>query len=286
MKKLSYKISTFLVGILFMVSCADNDIPIYDTVNGQTLAQFSLTSAVLGTPEEGASVDVDVTVTTKTDSERTITVAADPSSTATPDQYEISNLVIPAGSYTGTITITSNFNAIPESGTSVLVLNLTDVSGSNDIVFANSTLNVEFFRKCPIVLADFVGTWSGTGSWSEIFGYTSEIVTTLDSDGNLLMNGIAFQWFQGWWGEVIITNEPVKVDVNLETGEFVIEDQFYITSTYNGAPQPTYNLSATGTFLNPCEKTMEIFPTFNQEGFVFSGPEFGGPPFLETVALD
>jgi hypothetical protein len=286
MKKLSYKISTFLVGLLFIVSCADNDIPIYDTVNGQTLAQFSLTSAVLGTPEEGASVDVGVTVTTKTDSERTITVAADASSTATPDQYTISNLVIPAGSYTGTITITSNFDAIPESGTSVLVLNLTDVSGSNDIVFANSTLNVEFFRKCPIVLADFVGTWSGTGSWSEIFGYTSEIVTTLDSEGNLLMNGIAFQWFQGWWGEVIITNEPVKVDVNLETGEFVIEDQFYITSTFNGAPQPTYNLSATGTFLNPCEKTMEIFPTFNQEGFVFSGPEFGGPPFLETVALD
>jgi len=158
MKRLSYKISTFLVGIFLVVSCADNDIPIYDTVNGQTLAQFSLTSALLGTPAEGASVDVDVTVTTKTDSERTITLAVDPSSTATSDQYTIGgDLVIPAGSFVGTITIASNFSALPESGSTVLTLNLTDVSGSNDITFTNSTLNVEFFRECPP--APTAGDW-------------------------------------------------------------------------------------------------------------------------------
>ena len=82
------------------------------------------------TPAEGASITVDVFVTTKTDSERTISVEVDPSSTATADQYSISGLTIPAGAFGSTLTITSNFDALPEVGRANLVLNLVDVSGS------------------------------------------------------------------------------------------------------------------------------------------------------------
>lgn len=278
-------ISLLFVTLLAFTSC-EEDLVVFDSETGQTLAQFSQSSATLATPEAGASATVKVLVSTSTETERTIVVEVDPSSTATADQYALSNLVIPAGSFEGSFVISSNFNALPEQGSSNLVLNLKDVTNSNNIAIENGVLTVEFFRKCPIVLADFVGTWSGTGQWNSIFGYTSEIETSLNTEGELMMNGIGFQWFQGWWGEVIVTNEAVKVDVDLETGVFVIEDQFYITSTYNGAAQPSYNISATGTFLNPCEKTMEIFPIWNQEGSIYNGENFGGPLFVERVQLD
>ena len=47
-------------------------------------------------------------------------------------------------------------------------------------------------------LSEFVGTWSGQGSWYEHFGYTSEIETSLDANGDLFVTGIAFQWMEGW----------------------------------------------------------------------------------------
>jgi len=158
-------------------------------------------------------------------------------------------------------------------------------------ILAKITKSGESYTLAPVGehstrdLSGFVGTWSGTGSWSEIFGYTTEIVTTLDADGELWMTGIAFQWFEGWWGEVIVTNSPVKLDVELCEDTFVIEDQFYIESTWNGSPQPTYNLSGSGTIgLVGGVPTIEILPIFNQGGN-FDGTNFGGPPFKENITL-
>lgn len=263
-------------------SC-ESDPVVYDVDNGITLAQFGSTAAVIPTPEEGASTTVEVLVTTKSASARSIDVSVDESSTATAGMYALSGLEIPANSFVGTIEIASDFNAIPEEGTVELVLNLDGVGGSETSV-EKGQLSVEMFRKCPIVLEELVGTWSGDGSWSAYFGYPSEIVTTM-VDGELYMNGLAFGWFQGWWGEVIVTNEPVKVDVDLETGEITIAEQFYVTSTWNGDPQPSYNLKATGSILNACEKTMEIFPVFVQDGSDIDGTAWG-IPFVETVQLD
>jgi hypothetical protein len=144
-----------ILALAFVVSC-EEDVLIFDVDNGQTLAKFTASSGLLGTPADGATYQVDVQVTTKTDSDRTISIAVDPSSTATSDQYAISDLVIPAGTYSGTVTITSNFEALPEEGSTTLILNLTDVSGSNDIVFANSTLTLTLFRECPILGGDWV----------------------------------------------------------------------------------------------------------------------------------
>jgi hypothetical protein len=153
------KYISLIVLILIGVTSCEEDLVVFDVENGQTLAQFSQASAVVPTPAEGASVSVDVTVTTKSDSDRTISVAVDPSSTATSDQYAISGgLTIPAGTFVGTLLITSNFEALPDEGSVNLVLNLTDVSGSNDIKLANSTLNVELFRECPS--APTAGVWT------------------------------------------------------------------------------------------------------------------------------
>tara|TARA_R110002020_G_scaffold296658_1_gene512243 strand:- start:3606 stop:4454 length:849 start_codon:yes stop_codon:yes gene_type:complete len=271
------------VAFISLVSCEEDPI-IYDSSNGQTLAQFTAETASLPTPEDGASTQLTVLVSTKSDVERSITVEVDESSTASADQYAISNLVIPAGSFSGIITISSNFDAIPEQGSTYLVLNLTGIQNSETVV-EKSTYTLELFRKCPIVLEDLVGTWSGPGSWGDTsLDYTTEVTTFLNEDGDLMINGLAFQWFTGWWSEVIITNEAVKMEVDVETGAITIPDQFYITSTYNGAPQTPYNLRGTGTILNACEKTMEIYPVFNQGGSVFDGTAWG-PKFKETIQL-
>ena len=139
-------------------------------------------------------------------------------------------------------------------------------------------------------LSSFVGEWEGTGSWSEIFGYTTEIVTTLDANGDLWMNGVAFQWFEGWWGEVIVSSSAVKLDVDQATGIFTIAEQPFVETTYEGAPQAPFGLSGSGTFSGVCAATpaIEIFAVLHQPGgyaAAFNGTEFGGPPFLENVTL-
>ena len=143
----------------------------------------------------------------------------------------------------------------------------------------------EIGEKSKVDYSPFVGTWSGNGSWFEIFGYTSEVVTTLDADGGLWVNGVAFQWFEGWWGEVIISNTPVKVtSYDPCTGDFVIAEQPYVVTTYLGDEQDPYGMSATGTI--SADGTTTIFATFHQGGGSFNGTSFGGPPFLETITLD
>jgi hypothetical protein len=233
MKKYKFIYLALFFGTLLISSCEEEQI-VFDAENGQTLAQFSSTSVDLGTPAEGASVDIDVTVTTKTNSERTISIMTDPSSTATTDQYTIAgDLVIPAGSFIGTLTINSNFNALPESGSVVLVLNLTDVSGSNDIVFTNSTLSVELFRECPPAPAP--------GDW---------IVDMHDSYGD------------GW--QTTTGNGGPGITVTLSTGE-VFEVGLctpYEANTYDCIPEASDG-SATITIPTGVESADWFFPGDN-----------------------
>ena len=150
------KVFVVVLSSMILLACEKEEGIIFDVQNGQTLAQFSITSALLGTTADGAVLEVEVTVTTRSDSERIIFIQVDPSTTASSDEYSISSGMIPAGAFTGSFTITSNFEALPDEGSSLLVLNLTDVSNSNNIVFDNAQLSVTLFRECPILAGDWV----------------------------------------------------------------------------------------------------------------------------------
>lgn len=152
----------------------------------------------------------------------------------------------------------------------------------------NSYAFAEVGQKNSIDLSGAAGTWSGNATWYEYFGYTSEVATSVDANGDLYVTGIAFQWFEGWWGEVIVSSTPVKVTItNPCTGEFMIAEQPYIEATYKGDPQPSYGLSGTGTLVESGGvMVMTVFPVFHQNGTTFSGPEFGGIPFAEYLTLD
>lgn len=262
MKNIIFKLSVVLLVVGTLVGCEEDPL-IYDINNGQTLAQFNSSSLSIGVPEEGASSTVDVLVTTVAPNDREIQVEiVDSLSTATSDQFTISNLVIPAGSFTGEITITGNFDALPETGNVDLVLNLVDIASSNALV-ENGSLAVEMFRKCPVVLDNLVGTYSSVDQYG--FGDTVEIA--LNDDGELVINGLGFNFMTSYWGEVIIANEPVVMNVNPEDETITIEEQFYLSTTWNGGREPDYLISASGVVLNACQNKMRIDYTYFQPGY-------------------
>ncbi|HHC78442.1 MAG TPA: hypothetical protein ENK46_01065 [Flavobacteriia bacterium] len=238
-----------LVLVIFVfgfLSCNTPDGVIFDSENGQTLAQFSKTTAALATPEEGTSVNIDVLVTTLSNSDREIFIEIDPSSTATPDQYSISNLVIPAGKFNGTITISGNFDAIPEMGSAFLTLKLTGVEGSSNIIIErNDTLNLEFFRKCPFPSGDYI---------LELFDSYGD-----GWDGAIMrvtIDGESEDFTAAGTGTTHIVNVPDGTEIlvfTYITGSFESEHSYIITSP-NGievkadGPSPTPG----DIMFNPC----------------------------------
>ncbi|WP_373059756.1 hypothetical protein [Zunongwangia sp. H14] len=279
MKNIINRFTILMVSTMLLLSCEENEIP---TIGDDypVLAQFSDSSVTLATPEEGASVEVDVVVTTTASTERTVNVEIDPESTASADQYSVSDLVIPAGSYTGTLTVSGNFEAIPESGSTHLILNLTDVEG-NETLVDNGTLDVELFRRCSLALEDLVGTWSGTDIW----GYPTEFNTYIE-DGELMMTGgLVYGWLNDAWGEPIVAEAPVKLEVDLESFEVKIPEQYYVSTTYEGVPQPDYNLKGSGEIVNSCEKIMDISPILVQPGLAgtLDGSAYGDAFFVRVT---
>ena len=144
MKKYLYILFASL-GLL--ISC-EEDLVVYDTVNGQAIAQITNgAEQTLPVPETGDSAIIEVGVSTVSDVDRSISVSVDPSSTADPSEYTIdpASLVIPAGSFVGEILVNANFEAIPETGLSSLVLNVDGVEGA-DSLEGTLTQKINFFR--------------------------------------------------------------------------------------------------------------------------------------------
>ncbi|MDG1571988.1 hypothetical protein OZ410_06645 [Robiginitalea sp. M366] len=158
MKKFIYLL---IASALFVSSC-EEDVVIYDTANGQAIAQIiNGAEQTLPVPDTGDTAIIEVGVTTVSDVDRTISVSVDPSSTADPSEYDIdqASLVIPAGSFVGEIRVNANFNAIPETGLTSLVLNLDNVQGADNLEGVLSH-KINFFRFCPFTNgANFLGEY-------------------------------------------------------------------------------------------------------------------------------
>lgn len=194
MKNTINKLGVLFVGLALVFSSCEEEQVVYDPVSGQTLASFSTSSINMGVPTEGTSVDVTVTASTESATERTISVEVDPASTATPDQYTITSSVIPAGEFAGVITVQGNFDALPEEGTTQLILNLTDVSNSNDLTFGTETVSISLFRQCD--MAPTPGVWTinmedsyGDG-WQTTTGNGGPGLTVTLSDGTVFEVGL------------------------------------------------------------------------------------------------
>ena len=157
MKKLVYIIAFMVLA----VSCDRNTGAIYDVENGVALAAFNRTVQTFPVDDSGNSVtEIIVGVTTASDTDRSISVSVDPSSTAAPGEYTIdpASLVIPAGEFVARVRLQGNFENIPETGQTQVVLNLDSVDGAilDDPVTGRLTHRVNLFRFCPLQTVSFL----------------------------------------------------------------------------------------------------------------------------------
>ncbi|WP_417885107.1 hypothetical protein [Zunongwangia sp.] len=275
------RIYIFIIGVLIVTSCEDNDIP---TIGDDypTLVQFSNNNLTLATPEGGGAVNVEVTVSNKSSVDRVVNVAIDTVSTAINSQFNLGNLIIPANSYSGNLEISGNFDALPESGSTNLVLQIVDIENEESEVIENGKLKVELFRRCSIELTDLVGKWQGVDAW----GYATEFETYM-KDGDLMMKGgILYGWLDDYWGEPIIAEAPVKLDINLETFKVSISEQYYVSTTYNGKPQPDYKLAGSGEIINSCERIMDISPILIQPELTITGSKYGDEFYVRLKMIN
>lgn len=141
-----------------MVSCEDHENPVFDNVNGSTLVSFSNTSYDLPVVIDATgSVDIPVNVSTVSNADRSFNITVDTdASTAIVGSYNVpSSVTIPAGAYTGTLTVTGTDIAGVDTNALFLVISI-----DGDASFAagpDATLSV--FQVCPIPDDYMVGTY-------------------------------------------------------------------------------------------------------------------------------
>jgi hypothetical protein len=192
MKKLIFR-TLLLVGLISLNSCEENTNPQFDNVNGQTMVRFVSTSATLPVEPTGVTAqELQVHATTVSDSDRTVTLEIDATSTATSTQYSITDIIIPAGEYVGIGSIIGNYANLPASGSVALVVKLTGISGG-DSFQENATYTLTLERFCPLVIADFYGTYNQARSFNDFGNETATGDATISAGpaaGTLLISNL------------------------------------------------------------------------------------------------
>jgi len=158
MKKHLLKITALILFIGLIAACEEDKI-IYKGEGSQVLAAFKTTAGTLPVLEgtvSSATIGIDVSSATTAD--RSIVLSVDPSSSAIVSQYQINaaTLIIPAGSYNGSITITGNFSALNLGETVILVLNLDSV-GDATLDTNKKKFELSIFKSC---ISELAGTYA------------------------------------------------------------------------------------------------------------------------------
>lgn len=163
----AYFLMFFVLVSLVFTSCEEQKNIIFDSENGQTMVQFNGSDASIPVDISAVSTtEVSVAITTVSDQDRTINVSIDPSSTATSAQYSITDFIVPAGEYSAKATVTGNYAALPASGSVNLVLKLDGVESGSSVV-TNDLYTIKLERFCPLVIADFYGTYTSMQSTAD-----------------------------------------------------------------------------------------------------------------------
>ncbi|MCK5137686.1 MAG: DUF1735 domain-containing protein [Bacteroidales bacterium] len=287
MKKAIKYILIFVIGGVFLSSCEEklsnyetmtND---YDKGNQTHYIQFLNATASFETAIDADGLPTDIVTSVGVallgapqSSDITVTLSKNNSSTIGDNMWTLSSntITIPAGGTSGSVTLTAIADEMIEDETSTLVLDM-DAGGAEATSAYQINYNLKRIKFCPLEdLNDLVGTWSGIDSE----GNASQVVTALD-DGTFMIDGLNVGWMEGYWGEVIVDQVPLVMIMN-PNGTLEIELQYYMETTWNGAAQPKYSVSATGKWDN-CKKTMIINYDLHQGGDVLIS-------ITEDIALD
>lgn len=257
MKKITYFL--LLTMLVFVFNNCKKETTFTGNINYISFEANSPTIVV----EKAGSTDTDVHLytTQTTGSDRTFAVEVIPASTTVDaSAYSVpATVTVPANSNDGILTVTVSDNNLSNAP---VTLGL-KVTPSADLFIGNQA-SLKIQKHCALNINDFVGTYSGN---TPSDGPT-QVVTSLDANGKLQITGIAVGWMTGYWGEVITSMATLPMVVDPYSGSFSIALAPYMTTTYNGAPQDGYSLSATG-ILNACEGKMYLYYNLVQAGVSF-----------------
>ncbi len=292
MKNIIKYVLIFVIGALVLSSCEehvsnwDAMTNPYDKNNPTYYIQFLNATGSFATEidENGQPTNIVTTVGVALlgapqPSAITVTLVPDASSTMTSAMYTLSSstITIPAGGTSGSVSMTTKVEEMPEDETLHLVLNM-DAGGAE----ASSSYQLDYAMKrlkfCPLDdLNDLAGNWGGVDDW----GDQEKITTSVDGE-NFMLTDLGRVWLSDIWGESTLAMNPVVVTMN-PNGTLVIEEQAYCTTEYDGAPYD-YSIVGEGTWDN-CKKTMFISYDLHNttDGYYLSG--YGYAPILVDMVL-
>jgi len=125
------------------------------------------------------------------------------------------------------------------------------------------------------------GNWSGVDNVpASQAGPNDSQITTSNDGTNLLIEGIGYGWITdtAFWNEVVVVSHPVIAQIDLITGDMIIDQQPLCTTTWLGDVQDDYSVRATGVYTS-CTQTMILNYDLIQGGGVLRS-------FSETIILN
>ena len=241
MKNIIKYILIFVIGGVFLSSCEEqvsnwnamtND---YDENKTTYYIQFLNATASYETAIDEAGLPTDIVATVGVallgapqSSDVIVTLVVDPSSTISENMYSLSSssITIPAGSTSGSITLTTIADEMPEDEALNLVLNM-DAGGAE----ATSAFQLDYTLKrikfCPWTVDEMVGTYSGSDfngyAGSGASGYSFEVFK-LD-DTHIEVAGFLYHLYGTIWGEAVTGGDRVVIQVNAN-GTMEMENQY------------------------------------------------------------
>ena len=200
------------------------------------------------------------------------------------------NLTILAGEVSADITVEAidNINVDGNLDFTIVLSTESDkpvgIAGQN---LKNSAYTVTIIdNDCPIVLSDMQGTYSGTDNWYSSVGGPLDVSFKSTFDGtDFLTIGLGYAWLANpaYWGEPVVAEGKVKVEIDPITGDVTIPYQYTATTVYKGKNYDYY-VEGSGKYF-PCSDTFEIEFLLYYPGKDPVAPYFGVPSFVWKETL-
>ena len=274
----------YLLAVGLMVSCDRTEIEVLDPGNG--FVQINNTSGQIG--EESADPAVIDILFGGSSNENGITVKYTIESDDASRYNDISggSVTIPAGEFSTQILIQPIDNETADGNAALNVILSSESSvavgiggGANNAAKLLTIVD----NDCPIIFENMTGKYKGTDNWVQ-----GALETSFDAsyDGtSFKVKGLGYAWLSnpGYWGEPIITDSEVEINIDPLTGEIEIPYTYTGTTTYLGAPYDYY-VEGSGKY-SACNDSFELEFVLYYDGKDPVGGYFGIPDFVWKETL-
>lgn len=234
MKNNILKLALALLVVFTYTSC-EEDLLTFDPINGQSAYSFGQTSYSLSIPQEDLVLTIPVSVTTVSTQDRNVSVSVDAEgTTGEAGEYSLGSIVIPAGSYSGSLDVTFDFSAITGEDGDVKNLVFSINPDSGDTAYFE-TVEIEYFRE---IVCNDMNLLIVSDVWA-----TETSFDITDADGNVVIAEF-FPW-------TINSTQPqtFEADFFLPDGDYI----FTLYDSYGDGQQGTGGgVTLTGNYALTC----------------------------------